>query len=169
MYDFIIVNKFLPFDVNKFVKMEYSYINLKNLLKPKKRLLMRFVILFFVALLLLIFRLKIMGFSKPNFKPHDNPASFMDLQILRVLNYNYIYFLNIWLLICPEWLCFDWSMGCIPLINDYDLRIVNITIFWLVFGSMLKIVIFSNLKKNHHLRYLKEIKFYFYIRKNIFL
>ncbi|XP_061915758.1 protein O-mannosyl-transferase TMTC4-like isoform X4 [Entelurus aequoreus] len=37
-----------------------------------------------------------------------------------VVNYNYYYALNGWLLLCPWWLCFDWSMGCVPLIKAAD-------------------------------------------------
>lgn len=76
-----------------------------------------------------------MGFSKPAFKPVDNPAAFVDNIFLRILNYNYIYFLNFWLLICPDWLCFDWSMGCVPLINGIDLRISFVLLLWITFGA----------------------------------
>lgn len=77
-----------------------------------------------------------MGFSVPKFQPVDNPASFVDNIVFRVLNYSYIYCLNIWLLICPVWLCFDWSMGCVPLIISYDYRIFIIIIFWLTIATL---------------------------------
>lgn len=50
--------------------------------------------------------------------------------IFQLVNYSYIYLINVWIMICPVWLCFDWSMGCIPLIElntfprDYRLFIV---------------------------------------------
>ncbi|XP_025922336.1 transmembrane and TPR repeat-containing protein 4 isoform X5 [Apteryx rowi] len=47
------------------------------------------------------------------------------------INYNYYYSLNAWLLLCPWWLCFDWSMGCIPLIKSVsDWRIIALAALW---------------------------------------
>ena len=41
--------------------------------------------------------------------------------------------INAWLLIVPQWLCFDWSMGCVPIINTYsDPRILCIVALWTV-------------------------------------
>ncbi|XP_045139720.1 protein O-mannosyl-transferase TMTC4 isoform X2 [Echinops telfairi] len=51
---------------------------------------------------------------------------------LEAINYNYYYSLNAWLLLCPWWLCFDWSMGCIPLIKSVsDGRIIALAALWL--------------------------------------
>uniref|UniRef100_A0A8C4V8E1 dolichyl-phosphate-mannose--protein mannosyltransferase n=1 Tax=Falco tinnunculus TaxID=100819 RepID=A0A8C4V8E1_FALTI len=50
---------------------------------------------------------------------------------LEAVNYNYYYSLNAWLLLCPWWLCFDWSMGCIPLIKSVsDWRIIALAALW---------------------------------------
>ncbi|XP_027500410.1 transmembrane and TPR repeat-containing protein 4 isoform X2 [Corapipo altera] len=50
---------------------------------------------------------------------------------LEAINYNYYYSLNAWLLLCPWWLCFDWSMGCIPLIKSVsDWRIIALAALW---------------------------------------
>ncbi|XP_037655782.1 protein O-mannosyl-transferase TMTC4 isoform X4 [Choloepus didactylus] len=50
---------------------------------------------------------------------------------LEAINYNYYYSLNAWLLLCPWWLCFDWSMGCIPLIKSVsDWRITALAALW---------------------------------------
>ena len=38
----------------------------------------------------------------------------------QIINYNYLYAINAWLLLVPQWLCFDWSMGCVPIINTYS-------------------------------------------------
>ncbi|EZA52041.1 Transmembrane and TPR repeat-containing protein [Ooceraea biroi] len=97
----------------------------------------RLVALVFVATTLLSLRFSVMGFSTPKFQPLDNPASFMDNALLRMLNYNYIYCLNVWLLVCPVWLCFDWSMGCIPLITGYDHRLWAVAVFWLTLGALI--------------------------------
>lgn len=73
-----------------------------------------------------------MGFTVPTFQVVDNPASEIDNFTLRMVNYNYIYCLNLWLLICPEWLCFDWSMGCVPLILElFDPRILGVVALWI--------------------------------------
>ena len=156
IYDIVIVNKILPIDVLRIIRLNYSYEDLKKFLKLKSSLLMRCTVLTFTGVLLVLLRLKIMGFSKPTFKPVDNPASFLDSFFLRFINYNYIYFLNLWLLICPEWLCFDWSMGCIPLLHDADPRIIFVILLWIILGIFL-MIIFS--KKDLQLtRYKKKIK-----------
>ncbi|KAM4558470.1 protein O-mannosyl-transferase TMTC4 isoform 2-T3 [Odontesthes bonariensis] len=50
-----------------------------------------------------------------------------------IMNYNYYYSLNAWLLLCPWWLCFDWSMGCVPLIKSAtDWRMVWLLLLWCV-------------------------------------
>ena len=51
----------------------------------------------------------------------------------QIINYNYLYAINAWLLLVPQWLCFDWSMGCVPIINTYsDPRILCIVALWTV-------------------------------------
>ncbi|XP_072180026.1 protein O-mannosyl-transferase TMTC4-like [Diadema setosum] len=88
-------------------------------------------------IILLVFRLSIMGDGVPSFQPVDNPASFADSLWVRVINYSYIYALNVWLLLNPWWLCFDWSMGCVPLIQTpLDYRMVVPIVFWLVIGCL---------------------------------
>ncbi|XP_059541033.1 protein O-mannosyl-transferase TMTC4 isoform X2 [Myotis daubentonii] len=76
-------------------------------------------------------RWKIMGTGPPPFTEVDNPASFADSVVVRAINYNYYYSLNAWLLLCPWWLCFDWSMGCIPLIKSAgDWRVIALAALW---------------------------------------
>ncbi|XP_032878990.1 protein O-mannosyl-transferase TMTC4 isoform X2 [Amblyraja radiata] len=80
---------------------------------------------------LLYGRWRIMGTGPPLFTEVDNPASFADSSLVRTINYNYYYSLNAWLLVCPWWLCFDWSMGCLPLINSVgDFRILALFTLW---------------------------------------
>ncbi|KAL3216478.1 hypothetical protein MRX96_051178, partial [Rhipicephalus microplus] len=77
-------------------------------------------------------RWKVMGSSSPVFQRIDNPASFEESLFVRVTNYNHVYALNAWLLLCPQWLCFDWSMGCLTLIRSItDIRIISVLALWL--------------------------------------
>ncbi|XP_020791909.1 protein O-mannosyl-transferase TMTC4 isoform X2 [Boleophthalmus pectinirostris] len=83
------------------------------------------------GLLMLYARWKIMGTGPPAFTEVDNPASFAENIFFRVVNYNYYYCLNAWLLVCPWWLCFDWSMGCVPLIKSAaDWRMSWLVLLW---------------------------------------
>ncbi|XP_076161953.1 protein O-mannosyl-transferase TMTC4 isoform X2 [Ptiloglossa arizonensis] len=136
IYDLVVVNKVLPSDVVTFIMIKSSYTDIKNVIERKQKLLIRLFILFASGLILIVSRFTVMGFKPPTFQPIDNPASFLDNIFLRILNYSYIYCLNAWLLICPQWLCFDWSMGCVPLITTYDIRILFVLIFWLIVGIL---------------------------------
>ncbi|RZF43193.1 hypothetical protein LSTR_LSTR013873 [Laodelphax striatellus] len=80
--------------------------------------------------------------SLPSFQVVDNPASFIENSALRTINYFYLYSLNAWLLLCPDWLCFDWSMGCVPLITTLsDSRILAVVVFlFLLFGVCLTVI-----------------------------
>lgn len=83
-------------------------------------------------------RWRIMGTGPPAFTEVDNPASFADSLLVRTINYNYYYSLNAWLLLCPWWLCFDWSMGCIPLITSPgDGRVMALAALWLCLAGLL--------------------------------
>lgn len=131
----------------------------KNEFCIKKSLIFRFSALVVTGILLLFTRWRIMGSKPPIFQPVDNPASFQEnfwtrvtiilsmcpsshylsndalvlslLSYLQMWNYNYLFSLNSWLLLCPEWLSFDWSMGCVPLISSfYDLRFSAVIMLW---------------------------------------
>ncbi|MBN3285834.1 TMTC4 protein, partial [Polyodon spathula] len=81
---------------------------------------------------LLYIRWRIMGTGPPAFTEVDNPDSFADSILEQTVNYNYYYSLNAWLLLCPWWLCFDWSMGCVPLIKSVnDCRIISLVVLWI--------------------------------------
>ncbi|XP_039313471.1 protein O-mannosyl-transferase TMTC4 isoform X7 [Solenopsis invicta] len=149
VYDIVIVNKIYPIDVINFFSFKRTDKKSNNFIKYKNTLL-RLAALIFIAITLLLLRFSVMGFSTPKFQSVDNPASFMDNVLLRILNYNYIYCLNMWLFICPVWLCFDWSMGCVSLITGYDYRILVVIVFWFVFGTLITYMFISH--KNKTLR-----------------
>lgn len=90
------------------------------------------------GLSMLYARWRIMGTGPPAFTEVDNPASFAENIFLRIVNYNYYYSLNAWLLVCPWWLCFDWSMGCVPLIKSaVDWRAVWVLLLWCILLGLL--------------------------------
>ncbi|XP_047457923.1 protein O-mannosyl-transferase TMTC4 [Mugil cephalus] len=96
-------------------------------------LLTRLALMGLGGFLMLYARWRIMGTGPPAFTEVDNPASFAENIFLRIVNYNYYYSLNAWLLLCPWWLCFDWSMGCVPLIKSAaDWRMVWLLLLWCV-------------------------------------
>ncbi|XP_014219395.1 transmembrane and TPR repeat-containing protein 4 [Copidosoma floridanum] len=138
-YDLIVANKILPADFLQIIRLKNMSDDVKKFL-PSKSFLIRMTVLTLAGVLLVLLRLRIMEFSKPVFKPVDNPASFIDNSLLRIINYHYIYWLNFWLLLCPDWLCFDWSMGCVPIIYGPDPRIVFVLLLWIVFGALIKTV-----------------------------
>ncbi|KAL4219888.1 Protein O-mannosyl-transferase tmtc4 [Mactra antiquata] len=101
-------------------------------------LIKRHIMLLLTGIFVLMFRWRIMGSTPPTFQVFDNPHSFVNGTFLRGLNYNYLYTINAWLLTCPWWLCFDWSMGCVPVIEDFsDWRIIPSLVFWIFIGSLI--------------------------------
>lgn len=66
----------------------------------------------------------------------DNPASFAASALTRTLTYNYVYALHALLLVMPHWLCFDWSMGCVPLVTGWsDARNAASLLLWLFLAA----------------------------------
>ncbi|KAH9503706.1 Protein O-mannosyl-transferase tmtc1 [Bulinus truncatus] len=83
-----------------------------------KQLVARLVLTTITAFILLIMRMAVMNFEKPTFRLEDNPASFSSSFVTRVLTFNYVACYNIWLLLCPSLLCYDWTGGSIPLVES---------------------------------------------------
>ncbi|XP_054168617.1 protein O-mannosyl-transferase TMTC4-like, partial [Oppia nitens] len=124
----------IVFDLILMTDLRYKY--------KTKLLIYRIICLTIGTIFAIFMRFKVMDFRGPKFQRGDNPSSFEETLYIRIINYNYIYAINAWILIFPDWLCFDWSMSCIPLIKSfYDFRNVFIIIFWmtllLVFKSAL--------------------------------
>ncbi|XP_045472634.1 protein O-mannosyl-transferase TMTC4 [Harmonia axyridis] len=132
----------MAYDIFQQKKKKRSWENMLNLYFISRNL-----ILVFSGSLILYYRLKIMNFEGPIFTSIDNPAAFSETFFVKVFTYSYIYILNLLILIWPNWLCFDWSMGCIPLIENFcDIRIVVVCLFWIlsiaaVYKSLKKIYI----------------------------
>lgn len=99
----------------------------------------RLALMLLGGLSMLYARWKIMGTGPPAFTEVDNPASFAENIFLRIVNYNYYYCLNAWLLVCPWWLCFDWSMGCVPLIKSAaDWRMIWPLLLWCILLGLIR-------------------------------
>ncbi|CAB3400234.1 unnamed protein product [Caenorhabditis bovis] len=84
-------------------------------------------------------RFAINNFETAKFSKLDNPTAFLDSVILRGINYSYIWLYHLYLLILPTQLCFDYSMGCIPIItNEWDLRALSPALLsFIIIGSLL--------------------------------
>ncbi|XP_018569656.1 transmembrane and TPR repeat-containing protein 4-like [Anoplophora glabripennis] len=91
----------------------------------------RYMTILLPGIVIMYYRFKIMNFEGPIFTSIDNPAAYSSSLFTRIFTYNYLYILNFLLLLWPEWLCFDWSMGCVPLIETIsDARIIFVILFW---------------------------------------
>ena len=64
----------------------------------------RLVIYISILLFLLYGRLWIMDFRQPTFQEGDNPTAFLSTWYLRLFHYNYLYGLNLLILLFPSWL-----------------------------------------------------------------
>ena len=85
--------------------------------------MMRVSLLLGATVTLLFVRIYLIGQGTPTFIDSDNPASFSPHFKTRLLTYTYLCAVNVWLLLCPSHLCYDWSMGSIPLVESLaDLR-----------------------------------------------
>ncbi|KAJ8734815.1 hypothetical protein PYW08_014065 [Mythimna loreyi] len=108
----------------------------------------RIIVIILSIIGLLYGRWLVMGGTKPEFKPTDNPAAFADTYFSKIATYNYIYAINLLLFIWPQWLCYDWSMGCIQLIEKaLDERMILIYMMYLYGLYLLKVIFHS--QKSH--------------------
>lgn len=91
-----------------------------------------------ITLVLLIFRLWIQNFESPKFEVMDNPIAGSDNYITKFLSQNFLFVLNLWLLLCPHWLCFDWALGCVDLISTFfDGRVLGIIVMYMVLYKLI--------------------------------
>ncbi|XP_042323572.1 protein O-mannosyl-transferase TMTC1 isoform X5 [Sceloporus undulatus] len=97
--------------------------NKQRFLHITRPFLKRAALVLAYVILLLYFRLWIMGGSMPAFSEQDNPASFSPYLLTRFLTYSYLLAFNAWLLLAPITLCYDWQVGSIPLVESvWDVR-----------------------------------------------
>ncbi|KAM6448587.1 protein O-mannosyl-transferase TMTC4 isoform 2-T2 [Liasis olivaceus] len=130
LFDAVVINRLNILEV--ILKILHKDKSVESLVVFRKGLLFRMTLLLSGGATILYARWQIMGTGPPAFTEVDNPASFAASPFVRAVNYNYYYSLNAWLLLCPWWLCFDWSMGCVPLIKSVgDWRIIALVLLWL--------------------------------------
>ncbi|KAJ8373586.1 hypothetical protein SKAU_G00041660 [Synaphobranchus kaupii] len=92
---------------------------LLHLLRKRKntRLLLSVCLLSTWGAVLLALRLYWMGNKPPSFSNSDNPAADSPILLTRTLTFLYLPAANLWLLLCPNTLSFDWSMDALPLLR----------------------------------------------------
>lgn len=60
------------------------------------------------------------------------------MYILQILSQNFLYAINVWLLICPDWLSFDWALGSVALVTTInDIRIFSIMYMYILFAYII--------------------------------
>lgn len=111
--------------------------------KKNLPLLLSIGLLIFWGALLLGVRFYWMGNKPPSFSNSDNPAADSDDFLTRILTFFYLPTKNLWLLLCPDTLSFDWSMDAVPLLKLFsDWRNLHTVAFY----AGLFLLAFSSLK-----------------------
>ncbi|XP_017660092.1 PREDICTED: transmembrane and TPR repeat-containing protein 1 [Lepidothrix coronata] len=124
--------------------------NNQNFLYTARPFLKRAALVISYVILLLYFRLWIMGGSMPMFSEQDNPASFSPYFLTRFLTYSYLLAFNAWLLLAPITLCYDWQVGSIPLVESiWDARNLA-TVFLVLVMALLSLHCIAAFKKLEH-------------------
>jgi protein O-mannosyl-transferase len=103
----------------------------QNCRKTNLRVIISCACVLCVGLLLASWRHWMGNWTAPRFARGDNPAAAAPQRLTRLLTFNHIYGLNLFLLLCPVWLCFDWALGCVPLVTSLvDARTASIALLW---------------------------------------
>ncbi|XP_075612348.1 protein O-mannosyl-transferase TMTC1 [Balearica regulorum gibbericeps] len=124
--------------------------NNQNFLYTARPFLKRAALVISYVILVLYFRLWMMGGSMPMFSEQDNPASFSPYLLTRFLTYSYLLAFNAWLLLAPITLCYDWQVGSIPLIESvWDARNLA-TVFLVLVMTLLSLHCIAAFKKLEH-------------------
>ncbi|XP_076023604.1 protein O-mannosyl-transferase TMTC1 isoform X2 [Genypterus blacodes] len=96
---------------------------LRDLLRSCSPFIKRAFLISAYVVIIMSFRLWLMGGSMPLFSEQDNPASSSPHLLTRCLTYCYLLSFNAWLLLAPVMLCYDWQVGSIPLVESLgDIR-----------------------------------------------
>ncbi|EFX76641.1 hypothetical protein DAPPUDRAFT_54951 [Daphnia pulex] len=127
VYDVFVQSRLKPKDLFSSVLFQEKYRGLSEGLST----------LFMGTLLMVAVRLQLMGSKAPEFAPADNPSADCPSRLTRTLTFLYLPAFNLWLLVQPTVLSFDWSMEAIPLIHSLaDIRNLATTIFYLTLAYL---------------------------------
>lgn len=120
------------YDIFVFHRLKMNQI-LPTLYKRKNlSLFLSVSLLTFWGTSLLGVRLYWMGNKPPSFSNSDNPAADSESLLARTLTFFYLPTKNLWLLLCPDTLSFDWSMDAVPLLQSVcDWRNLHTVAFYL--------------------------------------
>ncbi|XP_032972564.1 protein O-mannosyl-transferase TMTC1 isoform X2 [Rhinolophus ferrumequinum] len=122
----------------------------RNFLLTMRPFFKRAILVISYVIVVLYFRLWIMGGSMPLFSEQDNPASFSPYILTRFLTYSYLLAFNVWLLLAPVTLCYDWQVGSIPLVETiWDVRNLA-TILLAVVMTLLSLHCLAAFKRLEH-------------------
>ncbi|XP_037049896.1 protein O-mannosyl-transferase TMTC4 [Bradysia coprophila] len=111
-----------------------------------KRVAFNWIVMVTLIGILIILRLWIIDFKPPIFKVMDNPVGAAESLLVRICSQSFLYALNLWLLLCPVWLSFDWALGSIRLIETVtDVRILPAFLIY----SLLALLILNGSRNIH--------------------
>ena len=128
-------------------KIKNTFFNFRKQNVTLRLVLIRLVIVTLVTIAALFFRLSLQNNQLPLFSKQDNPTSFSDSLLTRIMTYNYLLYFNAMLLTAPIILCYDWQMLSIPLIqNIMDHRNLGTVVFYMFLISLCMTVILSRNK-----------------------
>uniref|UniRef100_A0A182M9X8 dolichyl-phosphate-mannose--protein mannosyltransferase n=1 Tax=Anopheles culicifacies TaxID=139723 RepID=A0A182M9X8_9DIPT len=118
-------------DLLKRINWHHVRLPVRDLFQTHRACLVRVFILASLSLAIVTMRLWIMDFESPKFHRMDNPVGASNSTTTRILSQSYLYWLNFFLLLCPDWLSFDWALGSVPLIESpLDSRMLLIVLFY---------------------------------------
>ncbi|CAJ1057169.1 protein O-mannosyl-transferase TMTC2-like [Xyrichtys novacula] len=125
------------YDVCIFHRLKLRQIIMLLYKRKNIHLLLNVFLLAAWGVILLAGRFYWMGNKPPNFSNSDNPAADSPSLLTRTLTFLYLPAINLWLLLCPDTLSFDWSMDALPLIRSLtDWRNLHTAAFYVGLFSL---------------------------------
>ena len=96
----------------------------------------------------------LVGFSSPSFQQGDNPGAALSNRLSRFATLQHYWALHALLLLWPQWLCFDWALGCVPVldVDSPDLRLFTPVLL----GCVLVLIFTQALKEARNARWVIE-------------